>query len=62
MWLQVHRLYGDPQNQVNVLLQKLADVDRSNPGILRLTMTSLGVPETRFIVRARPLPVHGGCW
>lgn len=48
---KVHRLYGDPQNHINVLLQKLADVDRSNPGILRLTMSTLGVPDTRFRVR-----------
>ena len=48
---KVHRLYGDPQNHINVLLQKLGDVDRSNPGILRLTMSTLGVPETRYRVR-----------
>lgn len=48
---KVHRLYGDPQNHINVLLQKLGDVDRSNPGILRLTMGTLGVPESRFLVR-----------
>lgn len=48
---KVHKLYPDPSHQINVLLQKLADVDRSNPGILRLTMGTLGVPETRYLVR-----------
>lgn len=50
---KVHKLYGDPQNHINVLLQKLADVDRSNPGILRLTLGTLGVHEDRYLVRTR---------
>eukprot|EP01025_Chloroclados_australasicus_P046323 TRINITY_DN5111_c0_g2_i1.p1 TRINITY_DN5111_c0_g2~~TRINITY_DN5111_c0_g2_i1.p1 ORF type:complete len:257 (+),score=33.27 TRINITY_DN5111_c0_g2_i1:51-773(+) len=43
-----NKLYHDSSNHTNLLLQKLADVDRSNPGILRLTMGTLGVPEVRF--------------
>jgi hypothetical protein len=58
---KVHRLYGDPQNHVNVLLQKLGDVDRSNPGILRLTMGTLGVPECRFLVSSALSLLHNTC-
>jgi hypothetical protein len=45
-----HQLYEDPMNHINVLLRKLSDVDRSNPGILRMTMCTLGVPDYRFEV------------
>jgi hypothetical protein len=48
---KLHKLYADPENHINVLLQKLGDVDRSNPGIVRLTMGTLGVPDSRFLVR-----------
>lgn len=63
---KVHKLYPDPSHQINVLLQKLADVDRSNPGILRLTMGTLGVPETRYLVRSCDVLAgyvnhHSGC-
>lgn len=54
---KLHKLYADPNNHINILLKKLADVDRSNPGILKLTMGTLGVPDSRFLVRAL-LPTH----
>jgi hypothetical protein len=57
---KVHKLYVDPSHQINVLLQKLADVDRSNPGILRLTMGTLGVPESRYLVCPRSRKLHAG--